>query len=476
MIQKVSCVRRRPLIQLSACLAAMLLVAAARAEQPTESPPTESQPSESLPGDRLETGLVEIRDLAITADGKLLAVAGNTDYGTSGVVQLWDVAKKVKLLEQSAAPNLAALSLDGARLVFEGKDGGLRWLDADLKSKQPPGLDFDRLIDVCFLRDGGVVVAGFNATAVEPTADANAKPADTATNGKQVVGWNLGQGQPRFAHATGDLPIRALDVFPDAARVAIGTSEGGLCIWDVQTGQCAVTLSDQGDYDVVGVSVSPDGKRVASKLYATEVVVWDLASGEKTATLSGSGNLCPDVVFLADGETVAAASSHARGTTVSLWDAATGRPRAVLRQAPLGEPGSGRIGRLAASADGQRLAASDHEGTVLLWEIGSFIGKPVAPPLAAELRLKPIAMLPPETSPPAAGPPSGADSPPALPAAFSRLRVWTSADGKFTVEARLLETAGDLVYLRRENGQELQVRLDQLSDADRRFVREALAK
>jgi len=473
--------RSRPGVQLAVCLTAMLLNGVVRSEE---------QAPSVMPSDRLETGLVVIGHLALTADGKLLAVAGKSDYGSSGVIQLWDLAQGKKLHEEEAAPNLVAISPDGRRVVYQGRNGGLRWLDAARESKKHERLDFDRLIDVCFLRDGSIVIAGFNTTGsalTEPAEEkteqdgeqdkGSAPKADetqlVGTNGEEIVGWDLVADQPRFVHGAGSLPIRALDVFPDGSRVAIGTSEGGLCVWDVRTGQCTVKLAEKADYDVAGVSVSPDGKYVAAKLYATEVDVWDVASGEKVTTLSGSGNLCPDVALLADGATVAAASSHARGVNASLWDAASGREVAVLRQAPLGEPGSHRLGRLAVSADGRRLAASVAEGTVVLWDIASYVGEPVPIPPPPQVRLKPEV-----SGAPAAGSneePKNEVGPSAASSA-SKPRTWTSADGRFTVKAKFQQRTGNLVYLVRQNGQTLQIRFDQLSEVDRRFVRDATAE
>jgi hypothetical protein len=52
------------------------------------------------------------------------------------------------------------------------------------------------------------------------------------------------------------------------------------------------------------------------------------------------------------------------------------------------------------------------------------------------------------------------------------LRTWTSADGKFTVEARLVSVEDDTVVLKRADGRMVKIALTKLSDADREFVRE----
>jgi len=51
-------------------------------------------------------------------------------------------------------------------------------------------------------------------------------------------------------------------------------------------------------------------------------------------------------------------------------------------------------------------------------------------------------------------------------------RTWTSADGNFTVEAKLIKVAGPLVHLqRKDNGRVIQVPISRISQKDRSFVK-----
>jgi SLA1 homology domain 1, SHD1 len=54
-----------------------------------------------------------------------------------------------------------------------------------------------------------------------------------------------------------------------------------------------------------------------------------------------------------------------------------------------------------------------------------------------------------------------------------RIRVWTSGDGKFTVEAALIRAEGDAVVLKRKDGVEVTVMLSNLSAKDREFAARA---
>jgi len=50
------------------------------------------------------------------------------------------------------------------------------------------------------------------------------------------------------------------------------------------------------------------------------------------------------------------------------------------------------------------------------------------------------------------------------------LRTWKSKDGKFSVVAKLVERTDDSVKLERENGKQLDVPLERLSEQDREFL------
>ncbi|MBW3596985.1 MAG: hypothetical protein KY475_06885 [Planctomycetes bacterium] len=51
------------------------------------------------------------------------------------------------------------------------------------------------------------------------------------------------------------------------------------------------------------------------------------------------------------------------------------------------------------------------------------------------------------------------------------MRTWTSADGRFQVQARLIEHTGGAVTLERAGGQQIEVQMDQLSEADQHYLR-----
>ncbi|KPA36057.1 nwd1 protein [Fusarium langsethiae] len=121
---------------------------------------------------------------------------------------------------------------------------------------------------------------------------------------------------------------------------------------------CMQTLEGHGSW-VYSVAFSADGQRLASGSDDKTVKMWDTATGACMQTLEGHGDLVSSVAFSADGQRLASGSDD---KTVKIWDAATGACLHTL------EGHGSWVYSVAFSADGQRLASGSYDKTVKIWD------------------------------------------------------------------------------------------------------------
>ncbi|KAH8203360.1 hypothetical protein TruAng_002455 [Truncatella angustata] len=146
--------------------------------------------------------------------------------------------------------------------------------------------------------------------------------------------------------------------FSADGRVASGSSDRTVKLWDASSGSCLQTLEGHTG-SVNSVAFSADG-RVASGSSDCTVKLWDASSGSCLQTLEGHTSPVYSVAFSADGRV--ASGSYDR--TVKLWDASSGSCLQTL------EGHTGSVYSVAFSADG-RVASGSYDRTVKLWDAGS---------------------------------------------------------------------------------------------------------
>jgi WD40 repeat protein len=106
---------------------------------------------------------------------------------------------------------------------------------------------------------------------------------------------------------------------PDSQRLASGSADKTIKIWDAASGQCLQTLQGHSG-SVWSVAFSPDGQRLASGSADKTIKIWDAASGRCLQTLQGHGGSVWSVAFSPDGQQLASGSAD---KTIKIWDAAS---------------------------------------------------------------------------------------------------------------------------------------------------------
>ncbi|WPJ63259.1 hypothetical protein SMAC4_13631 [Sordaria macrospora] len=156
-------------------------------------------------------------------------------------------------------------------------------------------------------------------------------------------------------------PVTSVAFSPDGQRLASGSWDGTIKIWDPASGSCLQTLKGHSGA-VSSVAFSPDGQRLASGSWDETIKIWDPASGSCLQTLKGHSNGVNSVAFSPDGQRLASGSWDG---TIKIWDPASGSCLQTLKGH------SGAVNSVAFSPDGQRLASGSWDETIKIWDPAS---------------------------------------------------------------------------------------------------------
>jgi WD40 repeat protein len=151
-------------------------------------------------------------------------------------------------------------------------------------------------------------------------------------------------------------------------RLASGSSDKTIRLWDPETGKCLTGLLKGHSDFVYSVAFSPDGKWLALGSGDHTVRIWDLETGSRElSSLTGPASRCwakhtgwvRSVTFSPDGRYVLSGSDDG---TVRIWDLKTGQTVATL-QTSVGS----RIFCIVVSPKGDMIIAGMSKGTIYIW-------------------------------------------------------------------------------------------------------------
>jgi WD40 repeat protein len=160
------------------------------------------------------------------------------------------------------------------------------------------------------------------------------------------------------------LGATAVAYSPDGSRLASGSHDWTIKLWDARSGALIATLRGH-TASVWSVAYSPDGTRLASASMDKTIKLWDCGSGALLATLRGHTGAVRSVVYSPDGRRLASAGGEWLKGEVKVWDAHSGAAIATLRGH------TNRVFSVAYSPDGTRLATASEDQTVKVWDAGS---------------------------------------------------------------------------------------------------------
>ncbi|WP_254509912.1 WD40 repeat domain-containing protein [Anatilimnocola floriformis] len=304
-----------------------------------------------------------VRQMELNEQGNLLVIVSSAnDFGSDGLLQVWDIEKEKKVREQKVASRQVAISPDGqwvaclaesGKLVVQGtSDGKQRYELTKLAS----------LKALRFVAEGRGLVAFGTAKYEGPSS---------------LAAWKMEDGAQAFARTVDEPDVYSACIFSDGQTVALGTKGADVIV--VKTSgaqqQRRVFIEDKKNLDMEGLAVSADGQILISSLYSQPRVVSDVQTGKKVKTLNWS-SFRPTMEIFPDAKTVALLPGL--GRFVLLVDIATDKQvGSLVGPSPdmFGQPPR----EFALSGNGRRLVAwDDKEELLLVWNTEKFAGQATA--------------------------------------------------------------------------------------------------
>ncbi len=278
----------------------------------------------------------------LSPHGKLQATGG---YGR---VTVWGLqsAKPLKVLTSVlGAVNDLRFSPDGTLLAVGGGQpsarGDLRlFTTKDWKLKQVlPGHD-DVVASVAFRHDGKKLASG--------------------SFDKTVRVWDVASGKLERTLTMHSDFVHAVAFTPDGKRLCSASKDRSVRLVDAVTGASQFTFSDR-EQDVLAVAVSPDGKSVVSSGLEPGLSWWSSATGARIRLAPGHRQGVHELAFSRDGKLLVSAGADG---ALRLWNGGTGAP---LRTIPVGS----LVYATALSPDGKLVAAGSFDGLVRLYDVAT---------------------------------------------------------------------------------------------------------
>ena len=154
--------------------------------------------------------------------------------------------------------------------------------------------------------------------------------------------------------------VLSLAISPDSRRLASGSDDQTLRVWDLDGDDPKPTTLRRFDSAVTALAFSNDGKRIAVGTWDGELMLCDSRTGKVIRELTGHKETINTSVFDPSGKYLASGSSD---DTLIVWDATTGEDLLTLHQGNEYD-----VTTAAFSPDGERIVTGDGENELKVWD------------------------------------------------------------------------------------------------------------
>ncbi|HEX8950860.1 MAG TPA: hypothetical protein VF945_03395, partial [Polyangia bacterium] len=271
------------------------------------------------------------RALALAPTGDALAETAGGDARLCSLP-----AGPCRTLHFAAKANHVVFAPDGKSLAVSGADGMVRLVDSQGRLlRELRGQEQDALRAVFSPAGDRLAIVGLDAA---------------------LRVFDLVHGTSRTVAARA---VTELAFAPDGGRIAFGGDDGVVRVATLASGETSSLRIGVDKVAVNLVAFSPDGETIAASCADRTVTLWEPRSG-RVRRLEGHDETVLDLAFSRDGKYLATASDD---RTVRLWAVAPAHVAAIWR----GHTGPVRAVRF--SADGRFVYSGADDGTVRQWPL-----------------------------------------------------------------------------------------------------------
>ncbi len=288
----------------------------------------------------LEGHGARVSSVAWSADGATI-LSGSEDK----TIRAWDPVtglERFRIPDPPEGIDCLAISPDGRWIAAGVRQDTALWLfDARL----------GKFLATLPGHDGSVTAVAFSPD--------SARIASGSSDGSIRI-WNVSDRTTARRLDVGGRTVQGLAFDAGGSRIAAGLADGATLVFALdRADDPPLELASESGAAVHAVAFSPDGARVAAACFDAIVRVFDAGTGETIAPLRGHGDPVFSVAFIRDGSAIVSGSLD---RTVRVWDAASRAPLAVLR----GHEGA--VWSVAAAPDGRRIVSGASDGTLRIWD------------------------------------------------------------------------------------------------------------
>jgi predicted Ser/Thr protein kinase len=275
--------------------------------------------------------------LAFSPDGRRV-VSGSFEK----LMKIWDLEKGAEVLEvlHAQRPAAADFSRDGRWLAVSMGNGDVLVYDAKTLTHR--------------------AWKGHGLQSLSLAFSPDSQRLYSCSTDASVRSWSVADGVTRAIQHHHPKGAFAVACSPDGRRVAVGSAQGDIWIWDAPDLREKEVLVPPQEGIIHTLAFSPDGGRLAAGGEAGALWIWDLKSGARRDFAQVTPAL-HRISWSPDGRWIAAA---AKEDPLRVFDAASGQVKAAF-------PMSGGWFSCAFSADGRRLAGGGYEFRVRIFDVSA---------------------------------------------------------------------------------------------------------